>query len=109
MELLKVVFIITKADVGGAQKYVSDLAAHLDKNKFETKILWGGRDLKWLSNKIYPYALFFNDWLAVYELVRAFRKERPDIIHLNSSKAGVLGSLAAWLYKISVKKPPFKS
>ncbi len=117
----KVVYIITKSDVGGAQKYVNDLAKNLDKNQFETKILYGGpvRDedklralaisngikLKWLSNKIYPWLLFGNDWLAVFELVKIYKKEQPDIIHLNSSKAGVIGSLAASIYKTPHPKP----
>ena len=93
--LKKILFIITKSDIGGAQKYVNDLASNLDKSQFEAKILYGGRDLKWLSNKTRPWFLFLNDWLAVFELIKIYRREKPDIIHLNSSKAGVIGSLAA--------------
>ena len=92
----KVLYIITKADVGGAQKYVADLAANLDTDLFETKILCGGRDLKWLSNKLF----IINDILAVAELIKIFRTERPDIVHLNSSKAGVVGSVAAKFYNL---------
>lgn len=95
----KVLYIITKSDVGGAQKYVNDLANNLDKNKFEAKILYGGQDVKWLSNKVWPWALFLNDWLAIWELIKIYKKEQPAIIHLNSSKTGVLGSLAAYAYK----------
>lgn len=98
----KVLYIITGSDVGGAQKYVADLAGHLDPVMFEAKVLHGGRDLKWLSNRTMPWLLFANDWLAVFELVRTFRREQPDVIHLNSSKAGVVGSLAAALYKLSL-------
>ena len=100
MEKIRVLYIITKADIGGAQKYVSDLASNLDENRFETKILYGGKDLRWLSNKVSPWFLFFNDWLALYELTKILRNERPDIIHLNSSKAGVLGSVAAGICRI---------
>lgn len=102
----RVLYIITKSDTGGAQKYVRDLATNLDKNKFEAKILYGGTDLKWLSNKIKPHSLFLNDWLATFELFKTFRREQPNIIHLNSSKAGVLGSIAAWFYKLSLKLFP---
>src|SRR3989344_392895 len=97
---LKILYLLTKDDVGGAQKYVADLAAHLDQNRFEPKILCGGRDVRWLSNRVLPWMFFVNDWLAIIELVRVFRRERPDIIHLNSSKAGVLGSFATGLYKL---------
>jgi len=102
----KVLYVITKADVGGAKKYVNDLALNLDKEKFESRIIYGGQDIRWLSNKVYPHFFFLNDWLAVFELVKTLRHERPDVIHLNSSKAGILGSLAAWLYKISLKLNP---
>ena len=102
----KILYIITKSDIGGAQKYVNDLTDNLNQNQFDAKILYGGKDLKWLSNKTYPVLLFFNDWLAILELIKTYKKEQPDIIHLNSSKAGVLGSIAAKIYK--VKSPPPK-
>lgn len=99
-QMIKILFIITKSDVGGAQKYIDDLANNLNKENFEVVILYGGKDLKWLSNKTYPWFLFFNDWLAIFELIKTYKKERPQIIHLNSSKAGVLGSIAAKLYNV---------
>jgi len=94
----KVLYIVTKQDIGGAQKYIRDLTNNLDKSRFEAKILCGGTDIKWLSNKVLP--LFINDWLAIFELVKVYKREKPDIIHLNSSKAGFLGSLAAQIYKV---------
>ncbi|MDD5430707.1 MAG: glycosyltransferase family 4 protein [Candidatus Pacebacteria bacterium] len=94
----KVLYIITKSDTGGAQKYVRDLSENLDKNEFKSRIIYGGKDLKWLSNKTSPWFLFFNDWMAIFEMVKLFKKENPDIIHLNSSKAGVLGTISAKIY-----------
>lgn len=102
--MIKVLYIITKSDVGGAQKNVSDLAGNLNKNNFEIKIIYGGKDIKWLSNKTYPWLLFFNDWLAIFELIKIYKKEQPNIIHLHSSKAGILGSLAAKLYNVTCCK-----
>lgn len=99
MEKIKILYIITKSDVGGAQKYVADLAGKMPTSEFDARILYGGKDIRWLSNKLWPWALFLNDWLAVAELIRIFRKERPDIIHLNSSKAGIIGSLAGFWHK----------
>ena len=103
----KILYLITKFDVGGAQKYVADLASNLDKNKFETKILYGGKDIRWLSNKIWPFLL--NDWLAIWEIVKLLKKERPVLIHLNSSKAGVLGAIAATIYKRIAKSEKRKA
>jgi glycosyltransferase involved in cell wall biosynthesis len=36
-----------------------------------------------------------NDVRALYELYRIIQKERPDIVHTHTSKAGILGRLAA--------------
>lgn len=92
----KVLFVITKDDVGGAQKYVQELAKSLDSEKFQARILTGGTGgVKFLSNSIRPHFLFINDLLALFELVFVFRKEKPDTVHLNSSKAGVVGAIAA--------------
>jgi glycosyltransferase involved in cell wall biosynthesis len=55
------------------------------KNNPRVKII----QLKHLKRKISPA----NDVLAIFELKKIFNKINPDIIHLNSSKAGILGSL----------------
>jgi glycosyltransferase involved in cell wall biosynthesis len=36
-----------------------------------------------------------KDWLALRDLTRLLRERKPDIVHTHSSKAGVLGRLAA--------------
>jgi len=105
MSKIKILYIITKQDVGGAQKYVNDIAVNLDKSRFETEVVSGDKNIFWLSNATYPWLLFLNDWLAVAELINIYRKKQPDIIHLNSSKAGVLGSVAAKIYKAISHKP----
>lgn len=40
-----------------------------------------------------------NDFLALKELVTLLKKEKFDVIHLHSSKAGFLGRVAARVYK----------
>src|SRR3989344_4031452 len=94
---IKIVYLLTKSDIGGAQKYVADLAANLPKDKYEVFVWHGGQEIKHLSNKLQPYFLFLNDWLALIELFFKFKTLKPDIVHLNSSKAGILGALAAKL------------
>ncbi|HRU05998.1 MAG TPA: glycosyltransferase family 4 protein [Candidatus Brocadiia bacterium] len=37
----------------------------------------------------------WQDWKALRALRRMFREERPDVVHTHSSKAGVIGRLAA--------------
>ncbi len=101
----KVLYLLTGSDVGGAQRYVFDLVKHLPREEFTSKILFGGSDARWLSNRVSPLFLY-NDWFAVFELIGIFRRERPDIIHLNSSKAGVVGTLAAGVYKFLLTLNP---
>jgi len=98
---MKILFLVTKQDVGGAQKYVADLAKHLDPKLFTAKVLTGGnRGLRFLSNSFHPYFLFLNDWAALIEIFFTLRQEQPDVLHLNSSKAGVIGAFAAHLYNL---------
>ena len=37
-----------------------------------------------------------KDLLVYRDLVRRFRETRPDVVHTHSSKAGILGRMAAW-------------
>lgn len=52
------------------------------------------RHLKYLRRSINP----FFDFLALLEIYKIIKKEKPDILFLCSSKAGFLGSLAARRY-----------
>src|SRR4029453_1298164 len=44
-----------------------------------------------------------RDLLALFELISLMRRERPDIVHANSSKAGVLGRLAAVAARVPIR------
>jgi glycosyltransferase involved in cell wall biosynthesis len=95
----KILYLITKNDIGGAQKYVYDLATNINTSYFDAKILYGGVEIPSLSNRISPPFLI-NDWRALFQIMRILRQERPHIIHLNSSKAGVVGTFAVALYNL---------
>ena len=45
----------------------------------------------------------WHDARGLWELVRLCRRLRPELVHANSSKAGVLGRLAAWLARVPVR------
>ncbi|MCL5017615.1 MAG: glycosyltransferase [Patescibacteria group bacterium] len=116
----KILFILTKSGIGGAQKYVADLTENLDKKKIETKIFYGGKDasgittaalersssnkIRWLSNRTRPWFLFFNDWMAIFEIAGILKNEMPDVIHLNSSKAGFIGAISAAIANLGSPK-----
>jgi len=116
MSRIKLLFLITKATQGGAQKYVYDLATHLPQDRFETAVAYGepGRlskdlDLAHIRTIEIPSlqrdVLLFSDIRSFFEILRVLRAERPNILHLNSSKAAALGAFAGRL--LGVKKIVF--
>lgn len=102
----KILYLITKANWGGAQRYVYDLATSLPKDQFRVLVAFGAEGLlvKKLQEKNIPTfriqgmqrdLSIVEDVKSFFELVDLFRTEQPDIVHLNSSKAGGVGALAA--------------
>lgn len=103
-----VLFLITKATWGGAQRYVFDLATHLPKSDFGVAVAYGQKgklasDL--IAATIETHALpslardvaTISDVKSFFEILRCIRAVKPDIIHLNSSKAAAIGALTARL------------
>lgn len=110
----KILYIITKSNWGGAQRYVYDLAVCL-KNEWETKVAAGARgrlfeELKKAGIPAIGVASFQRDInllkeiFALAELVSIFLREKPDIVHLNSSKAGGIGAVAAKIASLLLLK-----
>ena len=102
----KVTYVITKSNWGGAQRYVFDLATNLPKEQFEVSVILGGdgllaQKLREQKTSVYRSLLlerdisFTKDIKSFFELYRLFKKICPDVVHLNSSKAGGIGALAA--------------
>ena len=44
-----------------------------------------------------------NDLKSLWRLVNVFRKERPDMVHSITPKAGLLSMMAAWLTRVPVR------
>jgi len=102
----KVLFLVTKATWGGAQKYVFDLATRLPRNEFDVVVAYGekgklasdlfvaGIETCEISSLARDVAVF-SDLKSFFEILSCIGTTRPDVIHLNSSKAAALGALAA--------------
>jgi len=101
----KVLFLITKSNFGGAQRYVFDLATGLPKDRYESVVVFGGKGTlqeKLNENSIRTIAIdglhrdisIKKEFHVFLEIIRLFKKEKPDVIHLNSSKIGGVGALA---------------
>lgn len=116
MEKKKIIYCITKSFWGGAQKYVYDLSTRLPKENFDVIVIAGGEGalieklqkagIKAVSIPYYGYPVkIISEIRAFAFLLKIFNKENPDIVHLNSSKMGVIGAVAAKL--AGVKKVVF--
>ena len=105
--MTKILYLITQSEYGGAQKNVLDLAREF-KEKYQVMVAIGPDGdgslftrldeikipvikLKYLRRSATNPLM---DLLGLCEIRRLLKKERPDVLHLHSSKAGVLGSLA---------------
>jgi len=110
----RVLYIITKSVWGGAAKYVYDLSINLS-GEFNIAIAAGGKDkfyqkIKQAQLSYYQISNFqksinpFKDLLVFFEILSLFIQLKPDIIHINSSKAGGIAGLAGWIYKIILNK-----
>ena len=118
----KILFIVTQSEFGGAQRYIFEIVSNLDKQKYEILVAAGEGDgelfkkilntrhkientptrtvkLKWLKRTPYPLRLIFS----ISEIFNLLKRERPDILFLCSTTAGLLGSVSGYLYKTLTK------
>jgi glycosyltransferase involved in cell wall biosynthesis len=112
LEGKKVLFVITKSNWGGAQHYVFELAKFCKMKGATVSVALGGtgevgaergelsRKLEEIGISIHFLSSFSrnisarHDLSAYSELRSVIKEVRPDILHLNSSKAGGIGALA---------------
>ncbi len=109
----RILLLITLAETGGAQTYVASLLPALAP-RFDVVVAAHGdgplrtaaRDagvrfvaLRHVRRPIDPA----RDLRGLLELVALMRRERPDVVHCNSSKAGILGRLAATIAGVPVR------
>jgi len=105
----RVLHVVTRLDLGGAQQNTLYCVSHHDRARFEVGLMAGRGGVLdpdaeamsdanvelvgWLKHAIAPLA----DPMAVMRLAVALRKRRVDVVHTHSSKAGIVGRWAAWL------------
>ncbi|MCK9431384.1 MAG: glycosyltransferase family 4 protein [Candidatus Omnitrophica bacterium] len=107
MPKINLLYVVTKLELGGAQRHVLSLIRGLDKVKYNVCLFTSAKGLlineassieglsvkrsNFLERPVNP----FKDILALVELYFFIRKHKIDIVHTHSSKAGILGRLAA--------------
>lgn len=45
----------------------------------------------------------FKDLRSLWQMVRVFRREKPDIVHSMTPKAGLISMIAAWICRVPVR------
>lgn len=111
----KILLVITKSNWGGAQKYVYTLAVNAKKfSDFDIQVLTGNRgelnerlkaegirerSLR-IKNSLDPFVLLGE----VVNVVNTLKEYKPDIVHSNSNKAGIVYGLATAIYNLTHRK-----
>ena len=108
----RLLVLVTLAETGGAQTYVSSLlpalvaryhvtvAAHGDGPLRRDTLCAGASfvPLRHMQRPVSPW----RDACALLEVVRLMRRVRPHVVHANSSKAGFVGRIGARLVGVPV-------
>ena len=109
----RILLLVTQADWGGVQSFLIRFCDSMMREGRDVLLAAGGegelwkeaekkgipiRRLKHTTREINP----IKDFQAVLEIKKLINEFRPDAVHLNSSKMGVIGSIASHM---SAKKP----
>lgn len=105
---MKIIYCITKADNGGAQTHLIQLANHFCLHH-DVYVIVGDRGpmieqldarakVVVIEHLVGPIDIK-QDILAIKALAQFFSKVQPDVIHLHSSKAGTVGRIAHLISK----------
>jgi len=107
----KILIVITKSNFGGAQKYVFELAKSLKKQNLDVFVALGGSGalLQKLEAENIPVTSLpslqrdislSNDLKSSIDLFKLIKKIKPDVVHLNSSKIGAIGSVVSRIARV---------
>ncbi len=113
IQKLRVAHIITQLELGGAQQNTLYTVGHLNSEHFEPLLIcgpggildeeakagaWPTHFVRFLARPVNP-AKDILAFVAVYQLLRNLK---PHNVHTHSSKAGILGRLAAYLAGVPI-------
>lgn len=109
-----ILYVVTKLELGGAQKQALSLMRHLNKEEYNISLFTAYAGLlmdealdisgitikksRFLERPISP----LKDLLALFEIYGFIKEKQIDIVHTHSSKAGIVGRLAAVLAKVRI-------
>jgi glycosyltransferase involved in cell wall biosynthesis len=119
--MITVMEVIARMNVGGPAVIVANLVRGLDADEFDVVAVCGHvgeaeADFLALRDPNLPVTRVAHlgrsiraagDLRAFIALVRLMRRERPDVVHTHTAKAGVLGRLAAIVARVPVRVHTF--
>jgi glycosyltransferase involved in cell wall biosynthesis len=108
---MKILYVITKSNWGGAQRNVFDLATSMKEAGHEVAVALGGDGIlrKRLEDAgIYTHSIstmgrdisVSDDTGSLREIISIIRHRRPDVLHVHSPKAAGLGAIAGRLLRV---------
>jgi glycosyltransferase involved in cell wall biosynthesis len=109
----KVVRIIARLNVGGPAKHVVWLTSGLEEAGYRSLLVAGSvpegeEDMGYFADALGVKPLYipemsreisFKDAVTTWKLFRLLLRERPDIVHTHTAKAGTVGRVAGFLYR----------
>jgi len=108
---MKILYVITKSNWGGAQRHIFDLATAMKERGHVPVVALGGDGIlrkKLEDSGIKTHAIsklgrdvaLTKDAGSFREIFSVIRREKPDVLHLHSPKAAGLGALAGRLLRV---------
>jgi len=111
---MKVLHLITRLDPGGSAENTLLTCIHLQEGGWQTILAagpgWTGEEADVGGTRVAVLQIPalrrdpspLADPRALWQIWRLLRRERPDVLHTHSAKAGVLGRWAGWLARVPV-------
>lgn len=110
---MKIVRVIARLNVGGPALHVAWLTAGMRAAGHESLLVCGTvpegeADMSDFARSLgvepvviaeMSREISVRDFVTIWKLYQLFRRERPDIVHTHTAKAGTVGRVAAWLYR----------
>jgi glycosyltransferase involved in cell wall biosynthesis len=109
----KIVRVIARLNVGGPAKHVVWLTAGLQDSNYRSLLVTGSvpegeEDMSYFADEAGVTPIYIpemsreispKDAITVWKLFRLFLRERPDIVHTHTAKAGSVGRVAGFFYR----------
>ncbi len=110
---MKIIRIIARLNVGGPAKHVVWLNEALQDSEFDSVLITGRvpegeEDMGYFAERNGIEPIFIEqmsrelspkDVVSLWKIYKEIRREKPDIIHTHTAKAGTMGRSAGFLYR----------